>query len=155
MSLSTSSKLKVKFDDPDEGWIGVTLTSDNGSVKIVVSYTPNDFFSDLIDALTQIHAYEGDTEVVSYRGPISFCLRFARQDNRVHVSLDRIEPNALSQITRLLEFSGQVSDVVGSFWRALRDLQGRFSEAELTRRWHRPFAWDDIDQLTGRLSGNV
>jgi hypothetical protein len=34
------------------------------------------------------------------------------------------------------------------FWRALRNLQGRFSIEDLNRRWHRDFPWREIERLT-------
>jgi hypothetical protein len=149
MNVPLPSKLKVRFDDPLDGWIGLTAACGSRTATIVVSYTPNDLFVDLIDALTRLKSFEGDTKVVAHDGSISFVLLFSRQKQKANFSIDRHETD---KVERLFEFYGDADDVIVPFWRSLRDLQGRFSQAELTRRWHRRFAWDDIDHLTRLLT---
>jgi len=53
-----------------------------------------------------------------------------------------------------LEITGSYEEICVPFWRALRSLQGRFSAEELDARWHRPFPWKDIDQLTSAIKTN-
>jgi hypothetical protein len=44
-------KLKVSFDDPDKGWVCLTIEYGVDSAAIIASYTPYDSFLDLTNAL--------------------------------------------------------------------------------------------------------
>ena len=49
--MGMPDKLKVAFDDPEHGWVGLTLSRGGESVTITASYTPSDSFLDLTNAL--------------------------------------------------------------------------------------------------------
>jgi hypothetical protein len=66
---------------------------------------------------------------------------------QVYVFTDRRRRITRSR-RKQLEIAGSYEKICVPFWRALRNLQGRFSAAELDARWHRQFPWKYIDRLT-------
>jgi hypothetical protein len=146
-------KLKVAFDDPEHGWVGLTFSRGGESATIVASYTPSDSFLDLTDALYNLSQYSGEAKVIWHSGPTEYELRFAKEGGVIRLAALEY-PDHLRDAGRgelFFEASGTYDEVCLPFWRALRDLQGRFSEAELNARWHRPFPSKEIDNLTALL----
>jgi hypothetical protein len=146
-------KLKVAFDDPEHGWVGLTFRRGDESVTITASYTPSDSFLDLTNALYNLFLYSGEAKVVWHSGSIEYELRFAREGDVVRLEAYEY-PDHLRDAVRgrlFFEASGMYEEVCLPFWRALRNLQGRYSEAKLTSRWHRPFPSKEIDDLTALL----
>jgi len=37
-------KLKVSFDDPEHGWVGLLINCGDEAMSIIASYTPSDSF---------------------------------------------------------------------------------------------------------------
>lgn len=150
-----SGRLKASFDDPEHGWVGLTISRDEEVVTIITSYTPSDPFLDLTDALYNLFLYDGAAKVVLHYGAAEYELCFRREGDAV--SLEAYEyPGHLRDAgagERFFEASGSYEDICLPFWRALRNLQGRFSEDELNARWHRPFPSKEIDGLTTLLRG--
>jgi hypothetical protein len=52
-----NQKLKVSFDDPDHGWVCLTINCGDDSAAIIASYTPSDSFLDLTNALVYTGLY--------------------------------------------------------------------------------------------------
>ena len=50
-----SRKLKIEFDDPGAGWMGLTILADDGAVTLRMSYTPFDPLDELVGALHGAH----------------------------------------------------------------------------------------------------
>jgi hypothetical protein len=146
-------KLKAAFDDPEHGWVGLTFSRGGESVTVTASYTPSDSFLDLTDALYNLFLYGGEAKVVWHSGPIECELRFAREGDVVRFEAyeypDRLRDTVRGRL--FFEASGTYEGICLPFWRALRNLQGRFSETELISRWHRPFPSKEIDNLTALL----
>jgi hypothetical protein len=147
------SKLKVAFDDPEHGWVGLTISRGDESVTINASYTPRDSFLDLTDALHNLFLYGGGVKVTWHSGSAEYELRFAKEGGLVRFEAydypDHLRDAGKGQL--FFEASGTFEGICLPFWRALRNLQGRFSEAELNARWHRPFPSKEIDDLTALL----
>ena len=146
-------KLKVAFDDPEHGWVGLTISRGSERVTILASYTPSDSFLDLTDALRGLFRYGGGAKAVWHSGSTEYELRFAGEGVVVRFEAyehsDRLRGAGRGRL--LFEASGTYEDVCLPFWRALRGLQGRFPEAELNARWHRPFPWKEIDDLSALM----
>lgn len=151
--MRVPDKLTVAFDDPEHGWVGLTISRGGDGVTILSSYTPSDSFLDLTNALYDLSLYSGEAGVVWHSGSTEYELRFAKGDDVVR--LEAFEyPDHKRDAGRgelLFAASGTYEGICLPFWRALRDLQGRFSEAELNARWHRPFPSKEIDDLTALL----
>jgi len=148
-----SDKLKVVFDDPGDGWVGLKLSRDGEVADIIASYAPYDSFLDLVDALYNLFLYEGEWKVIWNEAPVEYEVCFGRAGTLV--SLEVLEfPDRRREIQRAqsrLSASGSYEDVAVPFWRALRNLQGRFTTEELNARWHRPFPSKEIDGLMALL----
>jgi hypothetical protein len=149
-SPDMNQKLKVSFDDPEHGWVCLTINCGDESAAIIASYTPSDSFLDLTNALYDLLHYDGEATVVWHEEPAETELRFFRTKELVRLEVwiffdHRREPG---KGEKEFEVSGSYSEICLPFWRALRSLQGRFSADELGARWHRPFPWKEIDLLT-------
>ena len=144
-----SNKLKVAFDDPQDGWVGLKLSCGEEVADIIASYTPHDSFLDLVNALYHRFLYEGESKVIWNEEHAEYELVLSRVGSLL--SLDLMEYSnhrrELQPVQRL-RFSGSYEEVALPFWRALRDLQGRFSSEELRGRWHRDFPSKEIEGLT-------
>jgi len=153
--LRVSGGLKAAFDDPEHGWVGLTISRGGEAVTIITSYTPNDPFLDLTNALYNLFLYDGEAKVVLHYGSNEYELRFLREGDVVRLDVyeypDRLR--GVGRGERFFEASGSYEDICLPFWRALRNLQGRFSEEELNARWHRPFPSKEINGLTALLRG--
>ena len=150
-------RLKVAFDDPEHGWVGLTIGHGDESVTVNASYTPGDSFLDLSDALYNLFLYSGEAKVVWHAGSAEYGLRFGREGDAVGLE-SREYPDRLREAgrgVRLFGASGSYEDICIPFWRALRNLRGRFSAEELNTRWHRPFPAKEVDGLTWLLRGRV
>jgi len=146
-------RLKVAFNDPEHGWVGLTISRGGERVTIVASYTPSDSFLDLANALHNLFLYSGEAKVILHSGSTEYELRFSREGEVVRLEAweypDRLRDAGRGE--RFFEASGSYEGVCIPFWRALRNLQGRFSAEELNARWHRPFPAKEIDGLTSLL----
>jgi len=142
-------KIKVAFDDLEHGWVRLTINYGTETFTIVASYTPSDSFLDLTNALHSL-LRDGQVKVTWHCEPPEYDMLFSRSG--VSVSLEIYEfPDYRRGIKRgekVFAISGTYEEVCLPFWRALRDLQGRFSAEELNSRWHRPFPSHEIDLLT-------
>lgn len=150
----SKSRLRVKFDDPGDGWIGISIQSEGiSSFEQSFSYTPYDSFFELVTAVAM--ASKGDGEWVAHWNAEPTEYEFELQRIRDEVRL-RIQRHADNQRQKGLEetvfaASGDFSGIALPFWRALQDLRSRFSVEELDRRWHRKFPVAELDRLTQSL----
>lgn len=146
-------KLKVAFDDPEHGWVGLTVSGRGETVTLTASYTPSDAFRDLTDALYRLFLYDGRARVVWHSGATEYEARFTREGDAVRLEVEEFpdHPRGEGKGARLFAASGTYEDICLPFWRALRSLQGRFTREELDARWHRPFPWEELDGLTALL----
>ena len=91
-------------------------------------------------------------EVVWNEEPIESEFRFRRNGELVSLEvLEFPDHRRVLQPASRFDFQGSYEEVALPFWRALRDLQGRFSGEELAARWHRSFPTSDLDDLTSVL----
>ena len=145
-------KLKVAFDDLEHGWVGLTISYGVETVTIAASYTPSDSFLDLTNALHNLLS-DGEAKVTWHCEPPEFDMLFAR--NGANVSLEIYEYSDYRRGSergeKVFAVSGTYEEICLPFWRALRDLQGRFSAEELNARWHRQFPSREVDLLTSEI----
>ena len=144
-----SEKLKIAFDDPADGWVGLKLMRANEVIQIIASYTPHDSFLDLIDALYNLFLSDGEWKVIWSEEPSEIELSFRRAGNLVSVEVLKFpDYRRGTEPVSLFTLSGSYDEIAIPFWRALRSLQGRFSSEELNARWHRKFPWNEVENLT-------
>ncbi len=155
-----SDRLSVEFAPPTNGWFRVTLRSHDMELDDRVSYTPNDFLSELASALVAFletrregiarWSLESDGyDIVLEAGSVPSSLRV-----KVILSPDqhRDRPRGASEV--VLVHEGDALLIGRTFWRAFRRLESCFDEAS----WGRSFPSGIVAQLgrltaTGRADG--
>jgi hypothetical protein len=143
------SKLRVTFDDPADGWVGLKLMDACEEIEILASYTPHNSFLDLVNALYNVFLYEGEWKVDWNEEPIESELHFRRNGSVVSFEVLQFADHRRGlQPTSRLKKRGSYEEVALPFWRALRKLQVRFSGEELNVRWHRNFPSKEMEELT-------
>ena len=152
LDLRMSNKLKVAFDDPHDGWVGLKLSYGSETTGVIASYTPYDSFLALVDALYNLFLYEGEWRVVWNEAPGEREFVFRRTGNLVYLELVEFPDHRRElRAEHQLKASGSYEEVAIPFWRALKNLQGRFSAEELQDRWHRAFPSKELEGLTSML----
>ena len=148
-----SDRLSVEFAPPLNGWLHVTLRSHDVELDDRVSYTPNDFLSELASALVAFletrrqcvarWSLEPDGyDVLLEAGGVPSSLRV-----KVIVSPDQSEDRPRGAPEVVLVHEGDALLVGRTFWRAFRRLESRFDHAS----WGRSFPSGIVAQL-GRLT---
>ena len=150
-------KLKASFDNPENGWVGLTISQGGESLKIIASYAPSDSFLDLTNALYNLRCYRVGSVVAWHQEPAETELRFSISGDEVELDVYFFSDHRrdYGRGERVLAITGSYEEICTPFWRALRSLQGRFSVEELDARWHRPFPWKEIDLLTTTIKGKL
>ena len=145
--------IRVRFDDPNHGWIGISIEYQGASFDESFSYAGYDTFEELVLALTRLLLPRATVSVTCLVGPAEFDLRFERDGDVVHFAIVEYPDHGRQKGAGQVAFSasGTFQQICIPFWRALRELEGRFSEEELARRWHREFPHDRLRRLTGRI----
>lgn len=146
-------KLSIYFDDPEHGWVGMTISYGDRVIHIIASFTPGDSFLDLTNTLHNLLLYELQAVVTWYEEPAETELRFSRSGDVIRLEVYEYADHHrdFGKGRRVLDLSGSYEEICIPFWRALRSLQGRFSAKELDARWHRPFPSQEIDMLTASI----
>jgi hypothetical protein len=144
------NKRKVRFDDPQRGWIEFTISYGETTVKIVAEHSPRDSFLELVNALCNFRFSDGESIVRWQYNPIELDMLFVKQGAKVSLDIVRYPDHRRLEGRGEFMFSinGTYSEVCQPFWRALRDLQTRFSSEEMNSRWCRVFPSGEIDVLT-------
>jgi len=146
-------KLKVSFGEPADGWIQIILQHSGSTIGISASYIYNSFYP-LVEALLRLKDTSGEATVAWQCEPVEYELRFARYDDRVTLQV-LLFPDPRRSVfdapEQKLSIAGSYDEVCLPFWRALRQLQGRFSETEWEVRWQAPFPSRELDLLTNAL----
>ena len=130
-----------------------TLNCANETVIIIASYTPSDSFLDLINALYNLYLYSGEAKVIWHSGSIEYEFCFFRRGEVVGVEAYEY-PDHLRHKGRGEQFfkvSGSYEDVCLPYWRALRNIQGRYSPEEGSGRGTTLFPSEEVDGLTTLL----
>jgi len=150
--MSAERKLKISFDEPEHGWIAITMSADDERFTLVLSHIPYDSISELAAALNKI--LEGYSEAIVRwnEGPAEYEFVFRVSEERLN--LDVCEVTTVQGGIRrnsVFSFIGLRDQLLIAFWRALRELQGRYDPAEYERRWKEPFPTREMEVLTQRM----
>ena len=150
--MSAERKLKVSFDEPEHGWIAITMIADDEKFMLVPSHIPYDSITELAAALNKI--LEGYSEAIVRwnEGPAEY--EFVFRDSEERLNLDVCEVTTVQGGIRrnsVFSFIGLRDQLLIAFWRALRELQGRYDPAEYERRWKEPFPTREMEVLTQRM----
>ncbi|MDB4945650.1 MAG: hypothetical protein JWP97_5184 [Labilithrix sp.] len=147
------SRLKVELDEPEHGWIGLTIQED-GEERIRCSASHIvDSLEQLVGALRSTIDSCVESRVLWLEEPRELEMVFARRGDEVELRLASYSDHRHLREGRgePLTFRGTSDAICLPFWRALRGLQGKYSEAEFHERWKRPFPVRELDALTHAL----
>lgn len=151
--------LKANFGDPNAGWVDLTLTYrdanyEEQTLEITASYI-FDCFLPLTEVLHRVWEQQGESVVTLLAEPEQCELRFTKVGEDITLTIDLFPGHVRKPglADRLLVVSGTYAQVCLPFWRALRGLQGRFSEQELHERWLLPFPARKLSELTAAIKG--
>jgi hypothetical protein len=140
------SRLKVQFGDPQHGWMALTMQSDVGAATLNMSYVGFDTLDEMIEALHALITGDHYRSVRIMEEPTVCELQFRREDGTIRLHLHRLLPH--NHFQPLFDDSGTFAEICLPFWRALRNLQTRFSTEEFGVRWHRPFPLSGMEKLS-------
>src|SRR5262245_35683448 len=151
--MSAERKLKVSFDEPEHGWIAITMSADGEQFVLITSHVPYDPITELAVALNKILEGYSESTVRWSEEPAEY--EFVFRVRAGALSLDVYEVAKVQDGIRrnsVFSFIGMRDQLLISFWRALRELQGRYDPAEYERRWREPFPTREMEVLTQRMS---
>lgn len=142
---------RVHIANPNAGWMELVATTAT-EVRVLVSYTPNDFLAELIGALSL--AVQGVSGVaVAMTEPDVFELVLEpQQDGAVSLTVVEYPGGRKGRGRNVLVVQGTPTEVVLPFWRALKSLQGRISPEEYARAMRREFPTLALQRLSRLLS---
>ena len=150
--MAAERKLKVSFDEPEHGWIAITISADDERFMLIPSHVPYDSITELAAALNKI--LEGYSEAVVRwnEGPAEYEFVFRVSEGALNLDVyevDRIQGGI--RRNSVFSLSEPRDRLLISFWRALRELQGRYDPSEYERRWKEPFPTREMEVLTQRI----
>jgi hypothetical protein len=144
--------IKIAFGIAHVGGLPVEVVAEGREFGFSVSYTPNDFLSDLIGALSGTLTCDGTYVATINDGPVLSDWTFHRASDTVAFSIvTDTGRNARSRSRTLVEQSGKPSAIVLPFWRALRELESRREAQHFEAPWRRPFPVVELDKLTAQV----
>ena len=148
-----SKFLTAIFDEPEDGWIGFRVQSDGQDFFQNLSYTPFDSFRELATALSLLLHDDSESEVHWNQGPSHFQFHFERSTDQVTLSIFHhpCHNSSKYKAEAVFKLTGTYADICLPFWTAICDLRSCFSDAELSRRWHRDFPGRQFDRLRDRM----
>jgi hypothetical protein len=150
--MAAERKLKVSFDEPEHGWIAITISADDERFMLIPSHVPYDSITELAAALNKI--LEGYSEAVVRWNEEPAEYEFVFRVSEGALNLDVYEVDRIQGGIRrnsVFSLSEPRDRLLISFWRALRELQGRYDPSEYERRWKEPFPTREMEVLTQRI----
>jgi hypothetical protein len=144
--------IKITFGIAHAGWLPVAVVAEGRQFDFSVSYTPNDFLSELVGALSGTLTCDGTYVATINEEPVVSNWTFRRASDTVGFSIVTYPGwNARSRSRKLLEQSGKPSAIVLPFWRALRELELRQEAQHFEAQWLWPFPLVELEKLTAHV----
>jgi hypothetical protein len=141
--------IKIIFGSASAGWLPVKVMAERQELSFSVSYTPNDFLSELVGALSGALTYDGTYVATINEEPVLSSWTFRRASHTVAFAIATDVGRGMPLRSRkLLEHLGQPLPIVLPFWRALRELESRQPAQHFEARWRRPFPSVELEKLT-------
>lgn len=153
-SCNLNIVMKLMFGRARHGWLPAELEADDVLLQFDISYLPNDFLLELIEALRFVLCQPGEWLAILSQEPVETEWRFYRIQDAVVFSLVEFPDSKRLKGTgtKLLERTGYPLEIVLPLWRGLRELAGRkFKEGfstHWTHHWAHPFPLGSLDALS-------
>jgi hypothetical protein len=125
-------KLKVEFDEPEHGWIGLSVANGEQIVSIDAD-SRSESFRELITALLCCLEDKGEYVATWLEEPHITELHFEKRNETITLRIFGSDVSSYPKIHVEPELTaiGSYSQICLPFWRALHSLQGRYSEQQL------------------------
>lgn len=149
--------MKLRFGTARNGWLPAELEANAGRFAFDISYLPNDFLLELIEALTGLLRGAGEWRACLPQEPVEVEWRFFRIQDGCVFSLVEFPGSERTKGSgaKIFEFSGYPLEIVLPIWRGIRELRGRkFKEGFGTHwrhHWAHPFPDQALDALTAAI----
>ena len=145
--------LSVSLESPQHGFMSLRLTSDDESFVTVVSHEPYDSLRDLIEALSEVLASDGDATVKWNAEPDEYDFQMGTKGDGFRLDVVHYpDHRRLKEVSTIVfSFRGSKPDACRAFWKELRDLHSRTEQDEFARQWRRQFPEREMQELTKRV----
>jgi hypothetical protein len=146
--------LQVAFGAPSHGWLEFEVRSDAAAFSERFSYIyPT--LPDLCNAMCDLLCGRSPGRVVFLLEPSEVELRLTPLDDgrcslRLWTFADRRRTSP--DDAPVFELAGETTEIVLTFWRALRRLQTSLSESDFEERWLTPYPKFEMTALTEHLT---
>lgn len=150
-------RLKVYFGDPEHGWMNVSISNNDVEfINFAASHIYYPSLSSLAAALLAMRDPCGKSTVHWMLEPAEVKMRFSKCEATVRLGIASFSASAHSLEGDNAEFifAGTYDEICLPFWRALRNLEGRYSPEEWAGRWDSPFPRHELAVLTAQLGKN-
>ena len=146
--------MKLRFGTAKNGWLPAEFEAEGEEFAFDISYLPNDFLLELVEALTKVLREPGEWKACLPQEPVEVEWRFYRIQDGVVFSL--VEYPGLSRAkgtgTTILEASGYPLEIALPLWRGLRELRGRKLKEGFVTHWRQNWAHPFPDKALDTLS---
>ncbi len=144
-------RLKVKFDEPEHGRIYLFVFADGKQVVHSDVSRIYSSFEQLVTALGAMLDGQEERIVVWLEGSAELEMRFSRHDDIIQLEITSFAGSIRPHKNPEFTFVGSYNEICLPFWRALRNLEGRYSAEELALRWKGYFPHRELALLTHQL----
>jgi len=151
--MSKKENLKVRFGEPENGWIEIRLETALNRLSLHISYTPFHFIEELIEAIIKVLDGEDAKANGSYN-PERYEFVFKVENEIIHLQICAFPDYTPNENAKevLFEHEGERVEICKAFWRSFRDLQDRVSPEKFEESFRREFSLRDLEFLSGRIS---
>jgi hypothetical protein len=142
-----SSRFHVRFKKPIADGLPIKLQTGDAILSFIASHTPYDSLSELVVALITVAASKYVHALVRWSTePIAYEFHFAGDSSAITLTVLRYPSHSRQRDRRQIVFavSGQRSDIVLPFWRALRQIE---SQRITVEQWQHPFPSSELQKL--------
>jgi hypothetical protein len=150
-----SGPLRIHFGEPISGWMPMEVNHEGITVSfggIYFYHYPSLY--ELTKALYLLLLSDGVETVIWYTEPVEYEMKFSRKGDLIALTIDEFPDHLRSlsvERTRLMATSGSYEQIALPFWRAMRGLQGRYSDSDWMQQWQRVFPTEDMQKWTACL----
>lgn len=135
----------MEFDNPEHGWIGISVSDSSDAITIDVDSKSHSFY-ELMTALIGLNDENHER--------VEFTVTWLEEPVVTEWKFTRVQGEIVFEFWRTLyakpvfRFAGSYQEVCLPFWRALQSLKGRFTKLELEDKMQDEFPFTELERLT-------
>ena len=147
------SQIKVRFGEPEHGWMSVSILADNSKLLRIDASDIYPSLHLLVDALSAMLDSRAEKTVDWTEEPREIEMRFTRDFENIKLEISSFPSSfrPLNPSKAEFAFVGTYDEICLPFWRALRNLEGRYLPEDLVQLWTEPFPYRELALLTEQL----